>query len=77
MYFSGSECVSVKVKVIQSCPTLYNPMDHTVHGILLARILEWVANIFISQDQNASIIINLSRVESKQSTMTSLIIKQY
>ena len=26
-----------------SCPTLCNPMDSTVHGILQARILEWVA----------------------------------
>ena len=33
----------VKVKVAQSCLTLYNPMDYTVHGILQARILEWVA----------------------------------
>ena len=35
--------VEVKVKVIQSCPTLCDPMDYTVHGILQARILEWVA----------------------------------
>ena len=33
----------VKVKVIQLCPTLCNSMDYTVHGILQARILEWVA----------------------------------
>ena len=32
-----------EVKVTQSCPTLCNPMDHTVHGIFQARILEWVA----------------------------------
>ena len=32
-----------KVKVAQSCPTLWDPMDYTVHGILQARILEWVA----------------------------------
>ena len=32
-----------KVKVTQSCPTLCDPMDCTVHGILQARILEWVA----------------------------------
>ena len=32
-----------KVKVSQSCLTLCNPMDYIVHGILLARILEWVA----------------------------------
>ena len=33
----------MKVKVAQSCPTFCNPMDYTVHGILPARILEWVA----------------------------------
>ena len=33
----------VKVKVGQSCPTLCDHMDYTVHGILQARILEWVA----------------------------------
>ena len=32
-----------EVKVAQSCPTLCDPMDYTVHGILHARILEWVA----------------------------------
>ena len=31
-----------EVKVAQSCLTLCNPMDYTVHGILQARILEWV-----------------------------------
>ena len=30
----------VKVKVIQSCLILGDPMDHTVHGVLEARILE-------------------------------------
>ena len=44
----GSCCYSkgrmrVKVKVAQSCLTLCNPVDYTVHGILQARILEWVA----------------------------------
>ena len=32
-----------KVKVAQSCLTLWDPMDYTVHGTLKARILEWVA----------------------------------
>ena len=32
-----------EVKVIQLCLTLCDPMDYTVHGILQARILEWVA----------------------------------
>ena len=31
------------VKVTQSRPTLCDPVDYTVHGILQARILEWVA----------------------------------
>ena len=35
-------------KVAQSCPTLCKPMDYTVHGILQARILEWVAYPFSS-----------------------------
>ena len=35
--------LEVKVKVTQSCPTLCNPTDYRVHGILQARILEWVA----------------------------------
>ena len=39
----GLQLIKVKVKVTQSCPTLCDPMDYTVHGILQARILEWVA----------------------------------
>ena len=31
----------MKVKVTQSCSTLCDPMDYTVHGILQARILEY------------------------------------
>ena len=38
----------VKVKVAQSCPALCDPIDYTVHGILQARILEWVAYLFSS-----------------------------
>ena len=33
----------VKVKVSQSSPTLCDPMAYTIHRILWARILEWVA----------------------------------
>ena len=33
----------MKVKVPQLYPPLCDPMDNTVHGILQARILEWVA----------------------------------
>ena len=33
---------NMKGKVAQLCPTLCSPMDYRVHGILQARILEWV-----------------------------------
>ena len=36
----------VKVKVTQSCLTLGNTMNYTVHGILQARLLEWVVFSF-------------------------------
>ena len=50
-----------KVQVAQSCPTLFNPMDYTVRGILQARILEWVANsplqvIFPTQESNPGLL---------------------
>ena len=40
--------LGLKVKFTQSCPTLWDPIDcslpgSSVHGILQARILEWVA----------------------------------
>ena len=34
---------SMKVNIAQSCPTLCDPLDYVVHGILQARVLEWVA----------------------------------
>ena len=40
---AGDLPVPLTVKIDQSCQTLCNPMDYTVHGILQARILEWVA----------------------------------
>ena len=36
----------MKVNATQLCLTLSNSMDYTVHGILQARILEWVAFLF-------------------------------
>ena len=47
------QCMKVKSEseVAQSCPTLSNPMDcsppgSSSHGILQARVLEWVASAF-------------------------------
>ena len=52
-----SELKVVEVEGTQSCPTLCDPVDYTVHGILHARILEWVAcpfsrRIFPTQGSN-------------------------
>ena len=46
-----SMLIMVCVLVAQSCPTLCDPIDHSppgpsVHGILQARVLEWVAVSF-------------------------------
>ena len=38
--------VKVKVKAIQLCPTLCNPMDYADHRVPQARILEWI--VFLS-----------------------------
>ena len=40
---SEGNLIPEKAKVAQSCLTLCDPMDYTVHGILQARILEGVA----------------------------------
>ena len=48
---------SLKVKVTQSCLTLCDPVDYTVHGILYVRILGWVAYPFSrgsSQPRNSN-----------------------
>ena len=49
--FGGVRVCVICVLVTQSCPTLCDPMDYSqagscVHGILQARILEWVAISF-------------------------------
>ena len=35
--------LKVKAKAAQLCLTFFDPMEYTIHGILQARILEWVA----------------------------------
>ena len=57
------ESTHLCVLVTRSCPTLRNPMDCSmaVHGILQARILEWVAvpfsrGIFLTQGSNISLL---------------------
>ena len=38
--------MQMNVQLTQSCLTLCDPMAYTVHGILQARILKWVASPF-------------------------------
>ena len=50
-FLEDTNLTTVRVKLLQSCPTLCNPMNcsppgSSVHGILQARILEWVAMPF-------------------------------
>ena len=51
-----------KVKVAQSCPTLCDPTDCTVHGILQGRILEWVAFPFSRGSSQPSNGTQVSRI---------------
>ena len=57
--------LAVKVKVAQLCPTLWDPMDYTVHGILQARILEWVAFPFSRGSSQPRDQTQVSRVVGK------------
>ena len=63
----------VKVKVAQSCPTLWDPMDYTVHGILQARILEWVAVPFFRGPSQPRDQTQVSRIAGGFFTQVSLI----
>ena len=48
----GETVETVKVRIAQSCLTLCDPMDYTIHGILQAIRLEWVAFPFSSCPQS-------------------------
>ena len=69
---SGLQClrlkcqtkVKVKVKVAQSCQTLCDTMDYTVHGTLQARILEWVAFPFSRGSSQSRDRTQVSRIAS-------------
>ena len=59
----------VKVKVTQLCSTLCDLMDHSlpgssVHGILQARILEWVAIPFSSRSSRSRDQTRVSHIEA-------------
>ena len=41
--FLSITCTGMKILVTQLCLTLCDPKDYIVHGLLQARILEWIA----------------------------------
>ena len=56
---------SSEVKVAQSCLTLYDPMDYTVHEILQAKILEWVAFPFSRRSSQPRDWTQVSRIAGR------------
>ena len=58
----------VKVKFAQLCMTLCDPMDYTVHGILQARLLEWVAFPFSRGSSQRRDRAQLSRIAGESFT---------
>ena len=59
--YLSSFYIVVYVKLLQLCPTLFDPPGFSVHGILQTRILEWVAmpclqDIFLTQGLNPRLL---------------------
>ena len=66
--------VKSKSEVAQSCLTLSDPVDcsppgYSVHGILQARVLEWVAIAFSECGRNV-FSLNIENVYFEQITIT-------
>ena len=75
--YSRSTAAATAAKSLQSCPTLWDPIDGSppgfpVPGILQARTLEWVAISFSTHDYNSgsAIIINHVQVIHKNKWRT-------
>ena len=56
----------------QLCPSLCDPLDYTVHGILQARILEWTAFLFPRVSSQAKDWTQVSRIRSPALQVDSL-----
>ena len=70
--------MKVKVLVPQSCPPIYNPMDcsppeSSVHAIIQARILEWVAISFSRRSSRFRGGIQASRIAGSSLSSESLV----
>ena len=58
----------MKMKVSQLCPILCDPVDYTVHGILQARILEWVAFPFSRESSQPQDQTQVSHIAARYFT---------
>ena len=58
----------MRLKIAQLCPTLCDPMDDTVHGILQARILEWVASPFSRGSSQPRVQAQVSHITGRSLT---------
>ena len=54
-----------EVKVTQSCPTLCDPMNYTIHEILQAIILEWIAFPFSTGSSQLRDQTQVSRIAGR------------
>ena len=61
----SESAMKVKLKVAQLCPTLCDPMDYTVHGIIQARILKWVVFPFSKGSSQPRDQTQISRIAGK------------
>ena len=55
----------MNVNIAQLFLTLWDPVDYTVHGILQARILEWVAFPFLRGSSQPSYQTLVSRIADR------------
>ena len=70
-YFYFDQSVGTRQAVSPlSCPTLCDPMDYRAHGILQARILEWVAFPFSRGSSQLTIKAFLERSQNPGSFRT-------
>ena len=63
--FVWSFGISVKVKAVRLCLTLCDSMDYIIHGILLARILEWVAFPFSRGSSQPRNLVQVSHIAGR------------
>ena len=66
--------VKSESEVVQSCPTLSDPMDcsppgSSIHGIFQARVLEWGAIAF-----SAQVVLVLKNLPAKQETQETWVL---